>query len=77
MAKCGRNLMKKRATDFLCKYNGIRLKIKGADLKKLGVEPGPDFTRILKKTLYAKIDGKLKTKKDELSFAKKLAKRGK
>ena len=74
MAKCGKGLVKKRVRDFLCEYNGVRLKIRGSDLKKLGMRPGPDFTRILKKTLYAKIDGKLKTKKDELLFAKKLAK---
>ena len=74
MAKCGKDLVKKRVTDFLGKYNGIRLRIRGEDLKRMGVKPGPDFTRILKKTLYAKIDGKVKTKEDELAFAKKLAK---
>ena len=75
MAKCGRYLAKKRVIDFLCKYNGIHLKIRGEDLKSFGVVPGPEFTKILKKTLYAKIDGKLKTKKDELIFAENLAKR--
>jgi tRNA nucleotidyltransferase (CCA-adding enzyme) len=74
MAKCGKKLIKKRITDFLCKYNGTRLKIKGQDLKRMGVKPGPVFTKILKKTLYAKIDGKLKSRKDELAFARKLAK---
>lgn len=73
MAKCGKNLVKKRVIDFLERYNDIRLKIKGEDLKIFGIKPGPDFTKILKKTLYAKIDGKLKTKKDELLFAEKLA----
>lgn len=75
MAKCGKRLAKERVTDFLSKYNGMRLRISGEDLKNLGMEPGPDFTRILKKTLYAKIDGKLKTKKEELLFAERLAKR--
>ncbi len=75
MAKCGKNLIKKRVVDFLCKYNGIRLKIRGGDLKILGVKEGPEFTRILKKALYAKIDGRLKTKKDELLFAERLARR--
>jgi len=72
LAKCGKGRAKKRVTDFLRKYRGIRLSIGGADLKKLGARPGPDFTRILKKTLYAKIDGKLKTKRDELLFAGRL-----
>ena len=75
MAKCGRRLVKQRVANFLRKYNGVRLAIKGTDLKKLGAKPGPNFTKILRKTLYAKIDGELKTKKDEISFAKKQAKR--
>jgi len=74
MAKCGKNLVKKRVIDFLCKYNGTRLRIRGEDLKNLGIKPGPGFTKILKKTLYAKIDGKLKTKKDELLFTERIAK---
>jgi tRNA nucleotidyltransferase (CCA-adding enzyme) len=73
MAKCGKKLNKNRIIDFLSKYYGARLKIKGEDLKKIGVKPGPSYTKILKKALYAKIDGKLKTKRDELLFAKKLA----
>jgi len=72
MAKCGDKLVKKRVKDFLSKYNGTQLRIGGDDLKNLGIKPGPEFTRILKRTLYAKIDGKLKTKKNELEFAKKL-----
>ena len=43
--------------------------------RKLGVKPGPDFSRILRKTLYAKIDGLLKTKTDELLYAERLAKK--
>lgn len=58
-----------RIHNFLTKYNSVRLKIKGDDLKQLGIKPGPQFKDILTKTLYAKIDGKIKTKKDEQMFA--------
>ncbi|MEA3306010.1 MAG: hypothetical protein U9R52_04265, partial [Candidatus Omnitrophota bacterium] len=70
-AKCGGALAERRSADFLRKHNGACLRINGADLKKLGIKPGPEFARILKKTLYAKIDGKLRTRKDELFFAKR------
>ncbi len=77
MAKSGRRLIKRRVTDFLTKYNGIRIGIRGEDLKALGMTPGPEFTQILEKTLSAKLDGKLKNKREELRFAGKLAARKK
>lgn len=70
MAKCGGSLVKHRVKDFLTKYNGVRLMINGTDLKRFGAEPGPRFTEILKKTLYAKIDGLIVSKRDELTFAR-------
>jgi len=74
MAKCRKGLIRRRVVDFLSKYNGMRLRIRGEDLKDLGMAPGPEFTKILEKTLYAKLDGRVKTKKDELRFAQRLAK---
>ena len=58
-----------RIKDFLERYNGQRLSIRGEDLKAMGLEPGPGFRNILKKVLYEKIDGNLKTKADERRFA--------
>jgi tRNA nucleotidyltransferase (CCA-adding enzyme) len=63
-----------RIKDFLCKYNGTRIHIKGDDLKALGLKPSPKFRVILDKVLYHKLDGKLRTKKEELAFVKKLVK---
>ncbi len=74
-AKRADGLFSGRVKDFLAKYNGVRLSVKGSDLKRLGAEPGPCFTKILRKTLYAKIDGKVLTRRDELLFAEKEIKR--
>jgi tRNA nucleotidyltransferase (CCA-adding enzyme) len=63
-----------RIKDFLCKYNGTRIYIKGDDLKALGLKPSPKFGEILIKVLYHKLDGKLRTKTEELAFVKKLIK---
>jgi tRNA nucleotidyltransferase (CCA-adding enzyme) len=57
-----------RIHSFLTKYSRIKLGIGGGDLKALGLSPGPRFKRVLEEALYAKIDGKLKTKKDEKDF---------
>lgn len=72
MAGTGSKLVRARIRDFFERYNGARISIKGEDLKAMGLEPCPEFKTILKKILYAKIDGALKTKKDELEYAKKL-----
>lgn len=71
MAKRGDRLLKSRVKDFLAEYNGVYLSLKGDDLKRLGAQPGPCFTEILKKTLYAKIDGLISTRQEELAFASK------
>ncbi len=65
-------VVRKRCEDFLSFYNGSRLHIKGEDLASIGIKPGPRYKRILQKLLYAKIDGKLKTKDEELKAAEKL-----
>ena len=61
-----------KITDFFVRYNGVKTKIGGEDLKKLGMKPGPIYTKILTEVLHKKVDGELKTKKDELEYAKKL-----
>lgn len=61
-----------RIKAFLAKYNGMRLHICGDDLKAMGLKSGPAFKAILENVLYHKIDGKLRTKRDELEYARAL-----
>ncbi|MCK4994417.1 MAG: CBS domain-containing protein [Candidatus Omnitrophica bacterium] len=67
-------IMKKKEfyIKFLRKYANIKLQITGHDLKKNVAFAGPRFKQALKKTLYAKIDGLITTKKEELEFANKI-----
>jgi tRNA nucleotidyltransferase (CCA-adding enzyme) len=60
---------------FLKKLNKVHLKIKGDDLKKIGIFPPLLYSKILKKVLYAKIDKNFHTKEEELEEAKKIFKR--
>jgi tRNA nucleotidyltransferase (CCA-adding enzyme) len=60
--------------EFLAINDGLRVAISGHDLRSLGITPGPCYQKILYKILDAKIDGKLKTKEEELACAAKLAK---
>ena len=61
-----------RIRNFLLEYNNVRINMRGSHLENLGLEPSPRFRHVLDKTLYAKIDGDVKSKKDEIDLAKKL-----
>ena len=71
MAKSDSSRARSRIKEFLQKYQGIHLKIGGSDIRSLGLKPGPVFKKILDKVLHQKIDGILKTKRDELDYARK------
>ncbi|MBI5123843.1 MAG: CCA tRNA nucleotidyltransferase [Candidatus Omnitrophica bacterium] len=66
---------KGRIMEFFHKYNGMRTLARGDDIKALGVKAGPHFAKIMHKILYKKLDGILKTKEEELEYARKLVKR--
>ena len=68
------SLLQKRIEDFLCQHDGICLYLQGGDLKKMGLEPGPHYKKILDSLLDAKIDTKFKTKEDELKLLGKFLK---
>lgn len=58
---------------YLKRYRRVGLSIGGEDLKELGLKPSPEYGRILKQVLYAKLDKKIISKKAQLSYAKSLA----
>ncbi|MBU1783913.1 MAG: CCA tRNA nucleotidyltransferase [Candidatus Omnitrophica bacterium] len=72
MAKTGSGVARRRIRKFFTEYNGIDLQINGHDIKKEGISPGPRYKEILRKVLYEKLDGKLRTKKDELKYMRKV-----
>jgi len=75
MAVSRSDIGKGRIMEFFHKYNGMRTAVKGDEIKALGVKAGPHFAKIVEKILYKKLDGILKTREEELEYAKKLAKR--
>lgn len=65
-----------RVRRYLITWSKTRTKIGGKELKKLGAEPGPLFKDILEKILLAELDGRVKTRADELALARALIDRG-
>ncbi len=71
-ARTGSITARQRIRKFFSTYNGTKLKIKGEDIGRLGIKPGPKYREIFKKILCEKLDGKLPTKKDEMCFLKNI-----
>ncbi len=57
---------------FLTELKDVKISVKGNDLIKLGLKPGPEFGKILRGVLKAKLNGKLINKEDELNFIYKI-----
>ena len=74
LSKSKSSRLKKRVILYLTTLRKVRIKITGEDLKELGLKPGPQFKKILNKVFEARLDGRVKNKKEERAMAKGLAK---
>ena len=77
MALSKKQAIKKAISNFYTHQRNIKPYIKGRDLLKIGIHSGPVFSTILNQVLNVKLDGLLKTKKEEIQFATKYAKKNK
>jgi tRNA nucleotidyltransferase (CCA-adding enzyme) len=73
MAISRQKLVKKAISLYFTRLRRVEVSLKGKDLQQMGVEPGPIYREILQATLDAKLNGKLKTRKDEIEFARSYA----
>lgn len=71
-AKFKNDNLKRQIEDFFKIYNGMRIYISGEDLRNLGLTPGPHYQKILQHVLNARLNGLVKTKKEELELIKKI-----
>jgi tRNA nucleotidyltransferase (CCA-adding enzyme) len=72
MAKAKPDSVKRQVSAYLTTYQRTKPSLTGADLKALGLKPGPQFKRILDRLLDARLDGEVKTEADERVLMKKL-----
>lgn len=63
---------KKEISIYLIELRKIKTILKGDDLKQMGLEPGPHFSKILDAVLEEKLRGNLKTAEEEKAFVQKL-----
>ena len=72
MAVAKKKAVKKSISHFFTDLRRTQLSLKGRDLKKMGLKPGPVYRQVMEAVLDARLDGKLKSKKDEIEFARGL-----
>ncbi len=68
MARVERPDLRKAIGEFLTTTRRIRPILRGDDLRALGVRPGPIYRDILNSLLYARLDGHVQSRDDELRF---------
>ncbi|WP_373498121.1 CBS domain-containing protein [Desulfococcus sp.] len=62
--------VQKMISNYFTHLRQITTSIGGKDLQRIGVKPGPVYREILDATLNAKLNGRIKTRSDELNFAR-------
>ncbi|MDD5530366.1 MAG: hypothetical protein PHX21_10120 [bacterium] len=62
--------VKSKILKFLTVYNKVHINITGKELTGLKIKAGPLYAELLSSILYAKLDGKVRTKVDEIKFLK-------
>jgi tRNA nucleotidyltransferase (CCA-adding enzyme) len=75
MAKTYREPTRRALAAHLTQHAATRTAIAGRDLRALGVAPGPVYGEILARVLDARLDGKARTKAEELALVKRLLKK--
>jgi tRNA nucleotidyltransferase (CCA-adding enzyme) len=72
-AHAGTVCARKNLELFLRKYHGEAITVSGHDIAGMGVAPGPDFQKVLKDVLDAKLDGLVDSHQTQIDFARKAA----
>ena len=73
MAKARPESVKRQVSAYLTTYQRTKPLLTGADLKALGLKPGPQFKKILGRLLDARLNGEVKSEAQERELAGKLA----
>ena len=76
MAKTRSKRAKQKIVDMVTTYRRMKPILNGTDLKTMGLQPGPLYTRILDLLLDAHLDGTVETETDERRLVNRLAGQG-
>jgi tRNA nucleotidyltransferase (CCA-adding enzyme) len=72
MAASEHEKVKKAISLYFTSLRRASVALKGEDLKRLGVAPGPIYREVLQAVLNAKLNGRVETYEEEMAFARTL-----
>jgi tRNA nucleotidyltransferase (CCA-adding enzyme) len=72
MAKSKGETVKRRVSAFLTTHQHVKPILSGADLKAMGLKPGPSFKKLLDSLLAARLNGEVSTEAEERRFLHQL-----
>ncbi|MFQ5658156.1 MAG: CCA tRNA nucleotidyltransferase [Candidatus Methylomirabilales bacterium] len=64
----GTRRVKRRVEDYLINLASVKPALTGRDLRKLGFPPGPIYRRILDLLLEGRLEGRLRSREEEITF---------
>lgn len=70
MAACKNKDTQRALSKYLIEYRDIKPILKGEDLIKMGIEPGPIFSEIFETIIIKRIEGTISDIKQEINFVK-------
>ncbi len=70
MALSKDRIKQKEISQYLTELRNVKTILKGDDLKKMNIEPGPVYSEILRELLEEKLRGHVKSREDEESFVR-------
>ncbi|SFL71813.1 tRNA nucleotidyltransferase (CCA-adding enzyme) [Desulfomicrobium norvegicum] len=73
MAKQRKLELKKAVSHYLTHLQDVGILVTGSDIKKMGLEPGPRFANILRAVKRAVLNGEVRTREDQLKYARRMA----
>jgi tRNA nucleotidyltransferase (CCA-adding enzyme) len=71
MARMERPELRKAVGEYLTAWRRVRPFLRGDDLRALGIRPGPIYREVLNSLLYARLDGHVQSRDDELRFVRR------
>ena len=71
MAKTRRDEVRKFVSLYVTQLRGITCSVTGADLKSMGLAPGPRYREVLDTVLSARLNGEVSTREEELRLVRR------
>lgn len=65
---------KKAISQYLIEMRKVKSMLSGEDFKRMGIQPGPIYSRLLRELLEEKLRGRLKSREDEERFVREMCK---